>query len=82
MKCYKCGKEMSVGDSSYIGICFQIGMPKEKDVVMESGEIGFEDPFDLQFIKKQLGKHFEVVTSKEGMTFCFECRIDSMLGEK
>lgn len=44
MKCYKCQKEMSVGDSNYCGVKFHVTV---------------EDPFPLKFIKKQWGKYYE-----------------------
>ena len=82
MKCYKCQKEMSVNGNSYIGIQFSQRYGTEEDIIKESSTVGFEDPFDLKFIRKQWGKYFEDVTSAEGINICFECWIDALLGEK
>ena len=67
--CRKCGKKVESDDGvAYIGMQFQISISDS------------EDTSAIDMAKKQWGKYFDDALKPGGISICFECWIDTMLG--
>ena len=73
LKCYKCGKEVTdrITGQSVVGVQFNAYVDSPNDKAEKRYT-------DIQ--KKQWGKYVKDAMRSKGISFCFECYIDALMG--